>query len=136
MDTKLIQVQKLICIFYKCGDIEAILKCSHEYFLIWVDNFDRRLNEADKVPPHKFRGILMNVEKESRDKFIYYLRITSLKVSGRSLHFKESGVPIIVICALMEAACSYVLPRPSNLANEENLKFSGMGVVHISSERC
>lgn len=40
------------------------------------------------------------------DKPIYQLRVMSLKFPDISLHYMESGAPMIVICVLIEATCS------------------------------
>lgn len=61
---------------------------------------------------------------------MYHVRVTSLKVLDISLHFKESKARIITICMLMEAICSYGSLRPSNLENEDGLKFSNTPISH------
>lgn len=42
---------------------EAILKCSYEYFLVWVGGLYGRLIELSVVLPQRFREALTNVEK-------------------------------------------------------------------------
>lgn len=57
-----------------------------------------------------------------------------LKVPEMSLNFKDSGSPMTIIWILMEATCSYESVCPSDLANEEDLKFSKIDASYISSK--
>lgn len=72
---------------------------------------------------------------KSRDRLIYHLGVASMSVPDRSLHFKELGALMMVICMLMEVICSYGSMCPSNLANEGGLKLSRTSTSHISSQR-
>ena len=49
--------------------------------------------------------------------------------------FQITRALMIAIYVLKEPTCSYGFLRPSNLANEDNLKLFRMGVSRISSKR-
>lgn len=54
---------------------------------------------------------------------MYHLKIESLKIPDKSLHFKKLNVSIMYIEVLMEATCTYELLHSSNLANDNGFKF-------------
>lgn len=69
---------------------------------------------------------------DEQGKLIYHLRVVPLMVLDSSLHFRESGAPIMAICVFMEATCLYGSMSLLNMAREGGFKSSRTSVHHIS----
>jgi hypothetical protein len=123
---------------------EIIVERSYKHFLVWVLHVNCGLTEPDEVLLERFNVSLTFIEKAHGGfldmypliiflgRFMYHLRVTSLRVPKYSLHFSGSTTSIIAGWVDTAIKCSKGSDLPSNVGKWRDLKFSGTWVSQIS----